>query len=160
MKYIIIAIIIYFFFTFIKCDESLKPRIDKIKGDLGENKINMILSNLGNLYEVKYDVRVGRAQIDHIVIKDKIIFVIETKRWSGRIIGNKNDDEWQQILGGNSYWCRNPIKQNEYHIQQLKKIYPDYKMVNVVVFVDNNSVPRLKNIVKEDELYNFIVEYV
>jgi len=56
---------------------------------------------------------------------------------------------------------KNPIKQNEKHIQVLKDCgeYIGYKFINVVVFVKSESIPQLKNVIMKDDLYELITEY-
>lgn len=59
------------------------------------------------------------AQIDHIIVSEYGIFVLETKNISGHIYGSILDPRWTQILGSKSYKFLNPIKQNDSHIQVL-----------------------------------------
>ena len=160
---VISGIVLYVFYVYIKADKLLDHKMRKIKGDSGENIVNIELSKLGEEYKTIYDVKIGIYQIDHIVIHDnsKTIFVIETKRWNGKIRGRKADNKWEQVLGGNSYWMNNPILQNEKHIKALNESnkYLGYKFVNVVVFVRSESIPKLKNVVIDENLYKLITEY-
>lgn len=81
------------------------------------------------------------SQIDHIVIRENGIFVIETKNYSGRIYGNESAQEWIQVLnyGKVKNKMHNPLKQNATHIYRLKKLLPDYRLIPVVVFVQGNT---------------------
>ena len=135
------------------------PQTKKQLGQRGENMVCEVLGDLDDSYEVKYDVRVGHTQIDHMVICGKTIFVVETKRWGGKVTGRKNDEMWYQEVGGKGYPMRNPILQNEMHIRELKKRYVGYEFINVVVFVGTRSFPRLKGVICCDDLYDYIVEY-
>ena len=38
------------------------------------------------------------SQIDHVAINSHGVFVIETKNYSGRIYGSKEQSEWTQVL--------------------------------------------------------------
>ncbi len=38
------------------------------------------------------------SQIDHLVISKKVIFVIETKNYTGWILGNENNQFWTQVI--------------------------------------------------------------
>jgi hypothetical protein len=160
-KIVIVMVVIYLLFQFKKINRLTNGKIKKIKGNSGEETVNHILSKLDDRYEVKYDVRIGHTQIDHIVIDKSncIIYVIETKNLQGKIKGNKSDDKWKQILGGKIYWHRNPVNQNEMHIKELNNYYNGYRFVNVVVFVENDNVPKFKGVIGENELYNYIVGY-
>jgi hypothetical protein len=159
-KVTIVLVVIYLLFQFRKINRLYDSKLKKIKGNSGEDTVNQILSKLDNRYELKYDVRIGHTQIDHIVInKSKsIIYAIETKNWQGKIRGNKSDDKWKQILGSGIHWYKNPVKQNEMHIRELNNCYSGYRFVNVVVFVGNDNIPKLKGVIGEKDLYNYIIE--
>ena len=142
-------------------NKTYRPYINKVKGNIGENVVVNILDKLDDRYEVYHDVRVGKAQIDHMVIYRNIRFVIETKFWKGKVIGKRLDDKWKQLLGGREYWYKNPINQNEFHIKELVKSgkCSGCEFVNVVVFVGSDSIPRLKGVMRDSELFDYIVEY-
>ena len=82
-------------------------------------------------------------QIDHILIRENGIFVIETKNHFGKITGLEDDSYWKK-----TYPCKgriktetfhNPLKQNQSHIRVIKRIIgKDYPIYCFVVFVKNN----------------------
>ena len=82
------------------------------------------------------------AQIDHILINSRGVFVIETKNYSGRIYGHENQLQWTQVLayGKVKNKVYNPVKQNATHIYRLKETVgvktPFYSMI---VFVKGNT---------------------
>ena len=64
--------------------------------------------------EITYDGK--RAEMDCIVVNKFGVFIFEVKNYSGRLIGDEDDYEWQKIKitdSGNMYASRvkNPIKQ-------------------------------------------------
>ncbi len=77
--------------------------IPKIKGKLGENEVSNILNRL-NLEEytvlnnVTINIKDSISQIDHIIVSDYGILVIETKNYKGWIIGHEKDKYWTQII--------------------------------------------------------------
>ena len=162
-SFVIGGLVLYVFYAYLKMDDLLEYKMRKIKGDSGENIVNNELSRLDNDYKVIYDLRINGYQIDHLVVYDKckIVFVIETKRWTGRIAGRKLDNKWEQIYGNKSYYVNNPIMQNEKHIKVLSESsdYFGYRFVNVVVFVGSDSIPKLKNVIMVKDLYELIVNY-
>ena len=89
-----------------------------------------------------YVLKIGddTAQIDHIVVTRRGVFVIETKNYSGQIYGSENDREWTQVLnfGGKKNSLFNPIMQNEGHIKKLKLVLGDIPFRSVIVFVQAN----------------------
>ncbi len=111
-------------------------------GNSGEFKVSLILSQLPDEYHVFDDVYLetnGRSsQIDHVVISQYGIFVIETKNYSGSVYGSENAENWTQYLNGDDYKFRNPIKQNQSHVWAIKDtlhIAPS-SIIPIVVFLN------------------------
>lgn len=155
---IAVGIGIAIFIFAIDRDGKKKFRMCKGIGDIGESIVSNKLRRLDDRFEVKNNIHIGGCQIDHLVIcrECRIIFVIETKMWGGIIRGRVNDNVWQQDKCGVINYFDNPIKQNKYHCEEVGKYYAGYEIVNVVVFVRNNNVPKSKYIVDCNELVNYI----
>ena len=120
----------------------------KVKGKLGEYRVNRILKKLSKKFggEVISDVIIpgedGKtSQIDHIYFSEYGILVIETKNYAGRIYGNDTQRERTQVLvyGKVKNKLYNPVKQNATHIYRLKELI-DAKLpfFSIVIFVNNN----------------------
>ncbi len=118
-----------------------------VRGMIGEWQVRLKLGKtVPNQHYVINDYQVsledGSMQVDHIVINQNGVFVIETKNYSGRIYGAEGQTKWTQVLAygkvKNSLY--NPIMQNGMHIKHLSKIL-DRKDIfrNMVVFVQNNT---------------------
>jgi hypothetical protein len=130
----------------------------KIKGYLVEKSIAYLLSKLD---EIKYRVinnimlQVGNktTQIDHVVVSNYGIFVIETKNYKGWIIGNEFDDNWKQITYKRKEKLHNPIKQNYGHIQALKQVLNDMSDINYISIVAFTTKADLKSTSKTDVVY-------
>lgn len=94
-------------------------------------------------YESAVDSKhIKTIQIDHIVVGEKGVLVVETKNYAGRIYGNKNQSEWTQVLnyGKVKNKVHNPIMQNETHCYYVQKIVGENVPIrSVVVFVKNNT---------------------
>jgi hypothetical protein len=124
---------------------------DNIKGAVGEARVNFKIDFLGPEYIALHDVTLRNAngstsQIDHIVLSEYGIFVIETKNYTGWIFGNEKAENWTQIIFKNRYQFRNPVKQNMGHVYALKgslSNYPNIHYFPIVVFAGN---AKLKNI--------------
>jgi Nuclease-related domain/Topoisomerase DNA binding C4 zinc finger len=122
--------------------------LPKAKGLIGEMTVSSILSLLnGDEYKIINNVVLntqGRtAQIDHLVIGDFGIFVIETKNYKGWIFGNENSEYWTQVLYKRKEKLYNPIRQNFGHILALKnslREYPHIKYVSVIVFFSKATI--------------------
>jgi hypothetical protein len=78
----------------------------------------------------------GTTQIDHILIADTGIFVIETKHCSGWIFGNPGDKEWTQTIYRKKSRFQNPLLQNYGHVKTLQSLFdlPENHFHSVVVF--------------------------
>ena len=83
-------------------------------------------------------------QIDHILIRNNGIFVIETKNYYGEIIGNEDDSFWTRsyfVKGKRkSVSFHNPLKQNKSHIKAIKKVIGNsFPIYCFAVFTQNNA---------------------
>ena len=123
-----------------------------VKGKMGEARVNSVLKKLAKRHGgyVVHDVTIpgenGKtSQIDHVLITEYGVFVVETKNYAGRIYGSEKQREWTQVLayGNTKNKLYNPVIQNGTHIYRLKELLPEgIKMYSVVVFVraDINNV--------------------
>lgn len=131
------------------------------KGEIGEKTIREKILRELNPNERMLNNYITRgtssitSQIDHIVIKPAGVFVIETKNYDGKIYGKRTDMKWTQVLAGgrvkNQFY--NPIKQNETHIRNIRKIIgenvPVYSMIvfpkgdiNAIALIDEVYTPH------------------
>jgi predicted RNA-binding Zn-ribbon protein involved in translation (DUF1610 family) len=79
----------------------------------------------------------GTAQIDHVVVSQFGIFVVETKNYQGWIFGCAEQAQWTQALpGGKKFRFQNPLRQNYRHIKALSEFLdlPEDKFHSVVMF--------------------------
>lgn len=120
----------------------------QIKGYIGEKIIAFVLSRLDqNQYKVINDVMVetesGTSQIDHVIVSNYGIFVIETKNYTGWIFGDDNSRYWTQVIYKHKEKFYNPVRQNYGHVKALKAVlsdYPDLKYIPIVVFSINSDL--------------------
>lgn len=138
MSTVVIVIVIVFF---VFCLVLLAIYMPTIKGKMGETKVALILSTLPKVqYRTFNDVivptRNGTTQIDHIVVSQFGIFVIETKNYKGLIYGGENAETWTKNMWGNKYSLYNPLKQNNAHVNALQVIVglPNSSFIPIVVF--------------------------
>lgn len=123
----------------------------------GENEVAKILAeNLDNTYYLYNDllIRTGftRAQIDHLVVCPKGIFVIETKNWRGRITGDEEGRSWLQYRAPDlpPRPLSNPVLQNRRHVAVLERFLraggvPDLPLIPMLVFTGRNTTLDIKN---------------
>ena len=118
------------------------------RGWLGELKVKLVIGRTKP--DIKYVInnltlRIGEnktSQIDHVVINEHGVFVIETKNYSGRIYGNETQLEWTQVLnyGNVKNKLYNPIKQNKTHLYHISNLLNGkLPLFSAVVFVQGNT---------------------
>ena len=126
----------------------LKLNSAKITGAAGEAKVNARLHFLGAEYISLHDVmlpngRGATSQIDHLVLSEYGIFVIETKRYKGWIFGSEKAENWTQVIFKEKHQFRNPVKQNWSHVYALKSVLTDFpraKYHPIVVFAGSATL--------------------
>ena len=117
-------------------DKLKKERIAIRKGEIGEYKIDIQLSQLPKMYKYLSDLLIknpksttGYSQIDHVIITPYGLFVIETKNYQGTIYGGKDRKTW--LING-KFKMMNPLTQNYGHIQAIKH-FIDVKFHNTFI---------------------------
>jgi len=76
------------------------------------------------------------TQIDHILVADTGMFVIETKHYQGWIFGDAAAKTWTQVIYKHKSRFQNPLRQNYGHIKTLQAMFklPEEAYAGVVVF--------------------------
>jgi hypothetical protein len=100
--------------------------VSNLQGALGEQPVSQGLAKLSHEYRyfdklvLPVRARTSRTtQIDHIVSSRFGIFVIETKKFRGAVLGGEQDPSWFQILGGRRFAFGNPLHRNRHHVSSL-----------------------------------------
>ncbi|MDB4304272.1 NERD domain-containing protein [Desulfosarcina sp.] len=83
----------------------------------------------------------GTTQIDHIIVSENGVFVIETKNMKGWIFGGAHQRHWTQKIFKYTKKFQNPLHQNYKHVETLKSILElnDQQILSVVVFVGSST---------------------
>ena len=80
------------------------------------------------------------SQIDHILIGQYGVFVIETKNYSGEIYGNDSLRVWKLYRSHDTVELHSPVKQNGTHIHLVRQIlHNKVPVCGFVVFVQGNT---------------------
>ena len=112
-----------------------------LKGWWGEKKatFTMWMSLDKATYQRLHDVIIpssnGTTQIDHILLSEYGIFIVETKNYQGWIFGSEDSAKWTQVLRGKKYPFQNPLRQ----AYRQKKVLCEFlgieeSLVRIVVF--------------------------
>jgi len=86
-------------------------------GWIGEKKtaLNMWLFLDDKTYKRFHDIILpssnGTAQLDHILVSEYGLFIVETKNKTGWIFGSEDQATWTQILFKEKYSFQNPLRQ-------------------------------------------------
>jgi len=173
-QYWYIWIIIILIIIIIGVAKIFIPRITKkvdrqFSGFVGEKRVASILSGLDpEKYKIINNLTIyidkGSAQIDHLIISNFGIFIIETKNFEGIILGEETSNYWTQVLYKNRENFYNPIKQNNWHLQALKNILKKYSNIlyfPIVVFTNNSDlrVKTITDVIKIDDLIKTIRQH-
>ena len=97
----------------------------KQKGKRGEKLVaGRLRKGLPDEYRILNDIYLPlpdgtTTQIDHIVVSQYGVFVVETKTYSGWIFGDEKSREWTQTIYRKKSRFQNPMRQNYKHICAL-----------------------------------------
>ena len=153
-----------------------KPNLSKqdkveIKGSLGELRQEFRLDRLErNKYRVISNIIIPNkgktTQIDHLVISNYGIFVIENKNFIGDIYGSEYDKTWTQVIGKSRNIFYNPVAQNYGHIKALENIIGTGKEIySIIVFGDKSLLKKIDissnnvKVINERDLISTITSY-
>lgn len=136
------------------------------KGLLGEMLVNLAINIRLNkqkyklLKNVTLPTRDGTTQIDHIIVSEFGIFVIETKNMKGWIFGEENQKTWTQKIYKFTSKFQNPLHQNYKHVKTIESALAidSSKIFSLIVFVGDgtfkNKMP--KNVTYLGDFIKFI----
>lgn len=85
------------------------------------------------------------TEVDLILIHETGLYIFEIKHYNGTIYGDDKQNIWTQYFRttkNNTF--KNPILQNEYHINALKNIIKEIPIKSVIVFTNPNCKIKVK----------------
>ena len=136
------------------------------KGLLGEMLVNLAVNirlDKGKYHLIKnvtLPTEDGTTQIDHIVVSEFGIFVIETKNMKGWIFGGEKQKTWTQKIYKHTSKFQNPLHQNYKHAKTIEStLNIDHnKVFSVVVFVGDSTfkTEMPENVTYAGGLINYI----
>ncbi len=125
----------------------------KIIGWFGEHWTKEVMNYLPkDKYHIFNDIMISindkTYQIDHIIVSEYGIFVIETKQYNGYIKGSKYDKKWvRYIKGKEPIYYTNPIRQNYGHVKAICELLniSESKVFNIVCIPSKNVKLNIKH---------------
>ena len=117
------------------------------KGKVGELLVNFLLNRFLDkqhyqlIKNVTLPTEDGTTQIDHIVVSQFGIFVVETKNMKGWIFGTAKQKQWTQKIFKYTGKFQNPLHQNYKHTQTLAACLnvPSDSIHSVIVFIGDST---------------------
>ena len=117
------------------------------KGVFGEFQVNVLLrlflpkETYHLIKNVTLPIEGGTTQIDHILVSQYGVFVIETKNMKGWIFGSVHQKQWTQKIFKHSNRFQNPIHQNYKHLKTLENCLeiPFENIFSVIVFIGEST---------------------
>ncbi|MDO6632205.1 MULTISPECIES: nuclease-related domain-containing protein [Bacillus cereus group] len=134
----------------IPLNSVVKKHVPKWKGKAGEKLVKRILSKLDpKSYFVLHNVTVytefgDTTQIDHIVIAETGVFVVETKNYEGWIYGSEKAARWTQGIFRKKSSFQNPFRQNYKHIKAIEWVMEQQlPCISIAAFHPKCSLKRV-----------------
>ncbi|HHB1654729.1 nuclease-related domain-containing protein [Bacillus cereus] len=134
----------------IPLNSVVKKHVPKWKGKAGEKLVKRILSKLDpKSYFVLHNVTVyteygDTTQIDHIVIAETGVFVVETKNYEGWIYGSEKAARWTQGIFRKKHSFQNPFRQNYKHIKAIEWVMEQQlPCISIAAFHPKCSLKRV-----------------
>ena len=138
---------------------------NKLTGMFGEHWTKQELAKLDqSKYLVINNVTLKTGghthQIDHVVVSEYGIFVIETKQINGYIKGNEYNKKWTV---NKIYHIYNPILQNQGHVKSLKELLdlPESSFIPIVCITSNAkcNIKSKSHVIGVNDLNKLITSY-
>ncbi len=130
----------------------------KVKGYMGELGVRLVLKRLKKEeFEVLHNIMLMKdgktTQIDHIIVGQTGIFVVETKNYKGWIFGSEHSKSWTQSIYKSKKSFQNPIHQNYGHIKFLEHHLQDCSgpFFSVISFSDKGTLKKMD--VKSEDVH-------
>lgn len=86
----------------------------------------------------------GLLEIEHLILLEQGLLLIETYPMSGNMFGAETIDQWTQLVGGRSYKFANPLRHIRTSRQALMVLAPNIPIFCRVVFNADSVFPKGK----------------
>lgn len=104
--------------------------------------------------------------VDHVVIADKYIYIIESKFWLGYVFGNDEDEKWLLNDGKGTMYIDNPLKTARFKSKILANVLniSTDNFVNMICIADCGKIKEVNvkdnayKVLGEKETLSYILE--
>jgi hypothetical protein len=136
-----------------------------LRGWFGEKKatFNMWLSLEKDIYPRFHDLIIssmnGTTQIDHVVVSEYGLFIVETKNKKGWIFGSEKQPKWTQSIYGKKYTFQNPLRQTFRQKKVLSEFLEiDESLIHTIVYFVGDC--SFKTHMPENVLHSKLARYI
>ena len=141
----------YYDLTGIKIDEQYREWDARGKGYYGEYLLfselyNKVPGTCKILMNLQIPSEYGKTtEIDLLLIHETGLYVFEAKHYKGTILGKIDEPRWTQYFRtAPNQSFNSPVMQNKWHIEQLRKLYPDLPIRSFIVFTNAECTLNVK----------------
>jgi len=86
----------------------------------------------------------GLLEIEHLILMDQGLLLIQTYPMSGNLFGADTIDQWSQIVDGRSYKFANPLRHIRTSRQAIMALSPKVPVFCRIIFNANSVFPKGK----------------
>lgn len=132
---VVIAILLCLLLFLAKHRRSSQYRIEKVLKPLRREEVKNIIipDGIG-----------GMLEVEHLILMEQGLLLIETYPMSGHLFGAEKIDHWTQIQKGRSYSFANPLRHIRTSRQALMSLVPNIPIQYRIIFSAQASFPKGK----------------
>lgn len=79
------------------------------------------------------------TELDLVLIHETGLYVFEAKHYKGTIYGQTHEEYWTQYFRtAPNQRFRNPVQQNAFHIENLRRLFPNIPIHSFIVFTNDD----------------------
>ena len=86
----------------------------------------------------------GLLEVEHIVLLDQGVLLLETYEMDGNLFAADNIDQWTQLINGRSFKFKNPLNHIYVTKQALATLMPKVPIFTRIVFNGDANFPKGK----------------
>jgi len=132
------------------------------------NKVKKLVRDNDYLYlhDLCLRLDIGKyINVDHVIIADKYIYVIEPKFWLGYVFGNDEDEKWLLNDGSGTNYVDNPLRSTRFKVRVLANVLniSEDNFVNIVCIADCGKIKEINirdnscKVLSEKETFDYIL---
>ena len=132
---VLVLLVVWLLYRKSKYKKTAAYRMDKILKPFKQDEVTEIIipDGIGGLLE-----------IEHLILMEHGLLIIETYPISGNLFGSDKIDQWTQIIEGRSFKFANPLRHIRNAQQAIKLLAPKVPIFCRVVFTADSHFPKGK----------------